>query len=71
MMQFLFGVVVGIFAYRFYVRTMAETQGDRLGPGRIERPSGTDVHGRPHEPLPAEREPEPELEHPGGTRRRR
>lgn len=34
--------------------------------GYVIRPTESEIHGRPEEPLPAEHKPPPEREHPGG-----
>jgi hypothetical protein len=58
MWGFLFGVLVGALGYWAYKRLMGDmgmgSMEPPMGPGgSIYRPSTTEVHGRPSEPLPA------------------
>ncbi|MBI4493302.1 MAG: hypothetical protein HY690_10995 [Chloroflexi bacterium] len=70
MFSFLAGVVVGAAGFWLYSRSMAETRGGEAPVGRVQRPSSAEVHGRPREPLPVERPPAPEVEHPIGLGRK-
>lgn len=72
MISFLFGVVVGaggFWLYRMLAPEGSSGQGGMLGSlgglggGSIQRPSPTEVHGRPSEPIPG-----PETEAAGAER---
>lgn len=67
MRSFLLGVIVGALGFWAYQRLMGEMGEPEMmgaGMGGVTRPSQQEVHGRPHEPLPAHAPPEAEAEHP-------